>query len=296
MADLRVLVPGEEEVLEAFLRPRTETSMFLRGNLRAAGLGDAGEPLQGTYVAAFSGDSITAVAAHYWNGMLILQAPGHLVEVAREAARASGRPLRGIGGPWDQVVAARRALDREHAATNLCSREDLYFLELQDLRVPPALERGEVTCRAPRRVDLELLARWHVEYCVEALGAEESRALHDRCSQEMRRLQESAIHWVLVRDDEPVSYTAFNAHLPDCVQIGGVWTPPPLRGNGYARCVVAGQLLAARATGVERSILFTGEGNEPARRAYQSIGYRIVGDYGLIDFTEGHPYSPGDRG
>jgi predicted GNAT family acetyltransferase len=70
--------------------------------------------------------------------------------------------------------------------------------------------------------------------------------------------------------------------LPDVVQIGGVYTPPALRSRGYARAVVAGSLAAAAAMGVGRSILFTGRDNVAARRAYESIGYRRIGDYGLV--------------
>lgn len=40
---IRVLQPGDEAALEAFLLPRIDSSMFLVGNLRAAGLDDNGE-------------------------------------------------------------------------------------------------------------------------------------------------------------------------------------------------------------------------------------------------------------
>src|SRR5438552_10624203 len=78
------------------------------------------------------------------------------------------------------------------------------------------------------------------------------------------------------------STSVFNAMLPDIVQIGGVWTPPEFRGRGYARAVVAGSLLAARKQGVARAVLFADPANERARRAYQFLGFRIVGDYGLV--------------
>ena len=79
-------------------------------------------------------------------------------------------------------------------------------------------------------------------------------------------------------------YSAFNAALPDCVQVGGVFTPPPLRGRGFGRAVVAGTLLLARERGVERSVLFTGPDNAPAQTAYRALGYRDIGDYGLVLF------------
>ena len=81
---------------------------------------------------------------------------------------------------------------------------------------------------------------------------------------------------------EPVAMSGFNATLPDCVQIGSVWTAPELRRRGYARCAVAGSLLEAREAGVSRSILFAESPH--AKRAYEAIGFRRIGDYGLVLF------------
>ena len=52
MAEVRLLRPGDEAALEAFLVAHADSSMFLRSNARAAGLVDGGQPLQATYVAA----------------------------------------------------------------------------------------------------------------------------------------------------------------------------------------------------------------------------------------------------
>ena len=73
MAEVRVLGPGDGPALEAFLSSRIETSMFLLGNMRAAGLADKGKMLQGTYAAAFEGGGIAGVAALYWNGNLAIK-------------------------------------------------------------------------------------------------------------------------------------------------------------------------------------------------------------------------------
>ena len=63
-----------------------------------------------------------------------------------------------------------------------------------------------------------------------------------------------------------------NARAADTVQVGGVWTSPELRGRGHARAVVAGALLVARSAGARRGVLFTGERNIPALRAYRALG------------------------
>ncbi|XXX79014.1 hypothetical protein WMF30_09585 [Sorangium sp. So ce134] len=60
MVNLRTLAPGDEAALEAFLVQHADSSMFLRSNVRAAGLADLGRPYEATYVAAFEQDRIAA--------------------------------------------------------------------------------------------------------------------------------------------------------------------------------------------------------------------------------------------
>src|SRR5260370_13079214 len=83
--DLRLSRPGDETALDAFLTDHTDSSMFLRANALAAGLIDRGAPLEATYVAALAGGRITGVAAHCWNGMVLVQAP---TQAAAPPARA----------------------------------------------------------------------------------------------------------------------------------------------------------------------------------------------------------------
>jgi predicted GNAT family acetyltransferase len=153
------------------------------------------------------------------------------------------------------------------------------------MRVPEAVAAGRLVCRAPLPDELDLVAGWRVAYSVEALGIREGPDLAATSRVEIDRLQQEGSQWVLIDGGHPVSYSAFNARLPDVVQVGGVWTPPDLRGKGYGRAVVAGSLLAARAEEVDRAVLFTGEENRSARAAYEALGFRVVGDYGLVIFA-----------
>ena len=273
---IRILRSGDEAALESFLAPRADTSMFLRANARQGGLDDQGRPLQATYAAAFGPEGISAVAAHCWNGILLVQAPELLREVARAALSASGRQLRGISGPADQVRAARDAIGIRRPS--LDDAELLYSLELSALRVPPLLSR--LAFRLPREADLPGLIAWREQYLVETGLAAPGPELHASAKSGIELLQAQANQWLLEDAGTPVSYTAFNARLPDIVQVGGVWTPPGLRGRGYARCAVAGSLLEARATGTRRAILFTSSAT--AARAYEALGFERSGDYGLL--------------
>lgn len=282
--EIRILGAGDEALLLRFLEQHPETTMFLRGNLRRAGIVDRGQRFGGLYAAALDDGVAVAAAAHYWNGNLIVQAPTALDEVVRSAVEASGRELKGALGPWTQVERALAALgkDPRHAQHSACER--LFALKLADLRAPDLLAEPGVRCRPPEPDEMERVVGWSAAYNVETLGNRDGEPLRRRVRESLREYSHAGLHWVLERRGEIVSYSAFNAALPDCVQVGGVFTPPPLRGRGYGRAVVAGTLIEARAGGVEHSVLFTSEDNAPAQAAYRALGYRDVGDYGLVLF------------
>jgi GNAT superfamily N-acetyltransferase len=282
---IRVLGAGDAAALETFLKRYADFSMFLRSNARAAGLEYHGKPLEAEYVGAFHGDGIVAVAAHCWNGMLLVQAPEQVAAVARAAVRRSGRPIMGLSGPADQVATARTALGLDDRPAHKFGREELFALDLADLVVPAPLAGGRWTCRPPRDDELDLVAEWRVAFMVEALHRSDPAGLRAEAAAEVRLLHEGAMDWLLFDAGRPVAFSAFNARLPDIAQVGGVWVPVELRGRGYGRAVVAGSLLDARAQGMRRSVLFAER--EDAKRAYRGLGFTVVGEYGLVLFDAG---------
>lgn len=281
MPDIRVLQPGDEAALEAFLLPRVESSMFLIGNLRDSGLIDRGQPYEGTYVAAFENDEIVGAVAHFWNGNLAFQAPDHIDDLWRVAVRVSGRPIQGLLGPNEQVDRVHRALGLHDAQIQVDEVENLYSLELADLVVPEPLRSGQVTGKPVEPLDLDLLTEWRVGFSLESLGEEEGPDLWIRCRADAARVIREERCWLLEDGGRPVSTTAFNTAFAEAVQVGGVWTPPALRRRGYGRAVVATSLLDARARGVSKGVLFTGQDNIPAQKAYLALGFQHVGDYRL---------------
>lgn len=281
---IRVLKSGEEAVVEAFLRARATTSMFLRSNLRQGGLEDRGEPYQGTYVGLLRGGEICGVVAHCWNGMLVLQAPVDTAAVASAAVAASARKIAGILGPLDQVRRAREGLRLDRRATLSDSAEDLFHLDLRDLQVPKMLAEGSAVCRRSTPSDHAKLAEWRVAYAQETYHRPVTEQLGIESRAEVERFSAEGAQFVLEAGGRLVSCCTFNARLPDLVQIGGVFTPQTLRQQGYARAVVAGALLVAREAGAAGAILFTGQGNDSAQKAYDALGFERVGDYGLVLF------------
>jgi len=282
---IRILSAGDEARLNRFLMRHADSSLFLRSNLQVAGLVDQGQPLQGTYAAALSDGEIVAVAAHFWNENLILQAPEQATELASAAARASRRRIGGLIGPHDQVTTARRGLGLMDRPTLVAEREILYALPLARLTPPLPLLDGRLACRNARAEDLDLLTDWRARYSLETLREIETAGTRQRNRETIQRYTTRGEQWVLEAEGRLVATSTFNARLADTVQIGGVWTPPDLRGCGYARAVVGGSLLAAREAGIVRAVLFTPETNHAAQRAYESLGFRPIGDYMVAVFA-----------
>ncbi len=301
MAVVRILEPGDVSSFEHFLRPLVDSSLFLLSNSRQAGLVDRGRLLEGTYYAAFDGGKIAGVVAHYWQGNVVLQAPACLEELIAAILSAPVRPIQGLLGPADQVGRAFEILAWDDVDVQLDEQEGLYALELEKLIVPEELRSDRLCGRRIERGDLDRVAAWRLAFWLEALGAEETEELREQCRQATSSSIERGDTWVLedlvledlVLEDrvlkdptreggELVATTSFNAATDEAVQVGGVWTPPELRGRGYGRAAVAVSLLDAREGGTGRAILFTGEDNRPAIRAYAALGFERIGDYRIV--------------
>lgn len=280
MCEIRLLEPGDEEPLERFLAAHRDEGQLLRANLDRGGIEDRGEPYQGTYAACLRRGAVTAVAAHYWNGMLLLQAGEATEQVARLALAASGRRLGGLLGPWDQVLRVAQCLDLPQDCSGLDRPQRLMTLDLARLILPEPLARGELVCRRARSSELELLYNWRAVFEAETSGLCDDRTLRAAARQMIDRQQKSGDNWVLTRGGRLVAGCTVIGEVGEAVQIGGVSTPKDRRNRGYGRAVVAGALRAARERGRTRALLITD--NPAAERAYRAIGFAVCGEVGLV--------------
>lgn len=290
MLDLRTLVPADSSALQDFLAAHRSHSMFLASNSRIAPLGTTGRREAGCYLGAFEEKSgaLVGVAAHYEMGNIVVCAPGHAARLCAGLVRETGRPLSALVGPEPDVSAGLDALGLS-AGPFVCDEpEGLFELDLDELRPPAALTEGAVHGRPMAAADFEAVLEWSIDYSVESIGLARSPKLRADSEARLRSYQPDEV-WLLEREGRLVSMTRFNARLPDCVQIGGVWTPPELRGRGYARAVLASHLQTWRERGVTQAVLFTGDRNLPARAAYTALGFREVGRYRVCVFAEPQP-------
>jgi GNAT superfamily N-acetyltransferase len=277
---LRTLTARDADAFEAFLVWHRDSSMFLRSNVRRAGFDYQGQHLGATYVAAFVESEIVGVIGHAWNGMLLVQAPTGLEELATACVRASGRAVKGFSGPSAQVRRARQVLGLSTAAALLDCDEALYALDLDALVVPAALSEGTLTCRRARSEEQHVVGTWRHAYLVEVAAGEDSEDGKQAAIKAAAGSIAAGHWWLAFAGRQPVALAGFNASLPDIVQLGGVYTPPELRNKGYARAAVAGCLLDARAEGATRAVLFTE--NPSAAHAYEALGFKCIGAYGLV--------------
>ena len=198
--------------MEEFLLPRIHSSMFLIGNSRICGLEDRGKPYQGTYAGVFEKNEIVAVAACYWSRIVVLQAPDHVEELVRIVLSVSGRPLKGLIGPTDQVAAAENFLGLRNSGIQLDSAEYLYSLDLNRIQVPEIAASGKVHCRKIEAGDIELLTEWEVRYRLEALGEKENPQLRMQCREDMERLIQEKRAWILESEGVPVARTTITVY------------------------------------------------------------------------------------
>jgi hypothetical protein len=282
--NVRLFDSSDESRLETFLADHRDTSMFLRSNIRRSGLIFRPEPFHAVYVGSFRDGQITGVVAHAWNGMILLQAPEDTDQVAKACVKLSGRQVTGLTGPLEQVRRARAALGLTSTPAKLESDEWLYTLDLSNLIIPAVLLDRIVGCRRAQEEEYATLREWRFHYDIETLGSPASDETRNRSSHFLDSQIAEGNVWVAVKEERPVSLSSFNATLPDIVQLGGIYTPPNLRGYGYAKVSVAGSLIAARERGASRAVLFTS--NPSAARSYEGVGFKRTGDYGLVLFKD----------
>ena len=286
---LRRATEADLPAIQAFLAPRVATSMFLSGNLRDQGLtgtetahAGAGHRKSMTLWLSEAEGAITGVIGYAAAGYVVFEAPA-LTSVQYPAIRNAlfGRYLLGLNGAVDQVAHLVAALELPCHSAVMDEVEPHYHLKLTELSIPA----GDCHLRPALAQDLPLLAQWRMASEVEILGARDSAENQARARASLEELLAADRLRVLELDGAAVATTNFNAALPAIVQVGGVYTPPDLRGMGYARRAVALHLAEAQETGVTEAILFAA--NPAAARAYEAIGFAPIGGYRIVNFDPG---------
>jgi RimJ/RimL family protein N-acetyltransferase len=248
-----------------------ERAMFPLNNLARYGLDGTAEWAPRMWIAG----GITDVLTLTMGGMVMPFLPG--TNYAAAAAVITGQNVTGITGPRDMARGMEQALGLTNAPRTLDHDEPQFLLDLAGMTVPDGPGRIVPLADAPAVV----VRSWMLDYQLSTLNTPAGQA-QQRVDQSYAAYRARGSHVVLMDAGVPLAMTGFNAQLPDIVQIGGVYTPPAMRGRGHARRALALHLAQAQAAGVTRATLFSA--SDMAARAYQAIGFVRIGTWTLLLF------------
>jgi predicted GNAT family acetyltransferase len=125
--------------------------------------------------------------------------------------------------------------------------------------------------------DRGLLAEWLQAFAAEATPEESPHLDVDQVI--TRRLESNNAGFALWEDaGESVSVSGFGGETPTGIRIGPVYTPPGLRGRGYASALVAELSRSLLAAPRDFCFLYTDLANAASNRIYQRLGYERVCD------------------
>ncbi|MCI0686502.1 MAG: GNAT family N-acetyltransferase [Sporichthyaceae bacterium] len=196
--------------------------------------------------------------------------------LATVAADTIDTRLPGVVGPLEPAEAfASRWAELTGPTSEVQMRQRIFRL---DRVQPPAGVSGRL--RQAGAADLDLCYRWWISFRDEAIPMEIAVG-----REHIARILDEGRFWLWELDGEPVSMVGCQAPAAGVVRIGPVYTPPELRGHGYASAATA--LVSQRAldAGAYACSLTTDLANPTSNAIYQRIGYYPVADAVSLRFA-----------
>jgi predicted GNAT family acetyltransferase len=155
--------------------------------------------------------------------------------------------------------------------------ERLYRLE----RVTPARPTAG-TMRAVTPADRALMIDWLLAFQIEAFGTGSAEGIARHYDLTVPTGLRRYVVWE--DDGQIVSMSGAGGMTPHGIRIGPVYTPPALRGRGYASACVGAFTQLLLDEGYQFVTLFTDLANPTSNRIYQALGYSPVTDFHMMAF------------
>lgn len=241
-----------------------------------ASLAGKGQALFGWWQAAYDGGGISGAFMHTppWPALLTAVSDEAATALATQLA-AAGRELNGVNA---EEHAAERfaAVWRERTGVTAHVQRKMRLFRLGELIWPEPKPDGEP--RIADDKDRELLISWFEEFTREVGDpvGDPAAGVGDRLSYGGLTL------WQV--DGGPASVAGVTRTVAGMARISPVYTPPELRGRGYAGAVTATVSRAALDAGTAEIVLYTDLANPTSNALYQRIGYRPVEDRIMLSF------------
>ena len=178
----------------------------------------------------------------------------------------------GFAGEWLGLIGG---------ASRTVGGQGVYRLEtVLDVPAAPGGSR-----RAERPEDLALVLRWMAAFDDEAVPPE----LRGDPDQRRRRMEtvfssDEGGFWLWEEASTPASMAGVGSFTPNGARVGPVYTPPEMRGHGYATSLVAWVSSNQLSLGRTFCFLHTDLANPTSNAIYQRIGYERVCDAVALAF------------
>jgi hypothetical protein len=182
-------------------------------------------------------------------------------------------PAAGLAGPPETVTELVARLP-----FTVTARMDERLFRLDELTAPPATTGS---ARLAGEQDAPWLARWYTEFAVEAFGR--TPPGFDAGQMVQRGVARSRCWIWCDAAGQPVSFAVAHPPVGGVARIGPVYTPPALRGHGFASSVTAAASRDILDAG-DIACLYTDLANPTSNRIYQALGYRRVLDRMTVRF------------
>jgi predicted GNAT family acetyltransferase len=273
-------LPEYSATVQGLLSERPAEHTILLGvmeTLRAAGPAafGASAPLFGWWLGP-DGEVSAAFLHTPPYSVALTSVPGpDAAEALAQALAARARAVDGVNAGPEGAEAFARAWHEVTGDAVECQMRNRLF-RLGELRWPDPRPAGQA--RVAGLTDRHLLIAWSEAFHREAhSGSEDMVAMvDDRLSYQGLTLWEDA--------GQPVSMAGLTRMAAGQVRVGPVYTPPGLRGKGYAGAVTAAVSQAARDAGAGQVLLFTDLANPTSNALYQRLGYQPVEDRAVWSF------------
>jgi predicted GNAT family acetyltransferase len=151
---------------------------------------------------------------------------------------------------------------------------------------PPRPVAGRARLAEPG--DKAIIVDWLIAFGAEALREQGDRVNAGIAADRSIARVGGRSTW-LWDDGRPVSLTGTAAVTPHGSRVGPVYTPPELRGRGYASALVAAASQQQLTDGRTYCFLFTDLANPTSNKIYQAIGYEPVCDVDEYRFEGASP-------
>lgn len=157
-----------------------------------------------------------------------------------------------------------------------CSFAEKLGMDIMEIREVNDIKPVEGVNRLATPEDAKLVAEWMIEFQMEALTSEmDYEAALNKAE---KQIEEGKIHFFEDSLQKIVSMAIAARKLARGITITYIYTPEEFRGKGYAAANIYYLSKELIEQGNEFCSLFVDKRNPLSSRAYEKVGYKVVGD------------------